>query len=161
MKPPIFFKLIKIFFNLVQIFFKLVQIFFKLDKIFSTDLVHVHHSLDSVDFSGALHGLSLPPDAGEGDVGGEEEEETQESEERDDDGGQIQTSLSSITGGTGSITLHWGTIGLSRSTIGVRLRCTITIIPSDSGAIDTGGDHESSGGESSVCRHVNYVMTNW
>ena len=69
-----------------------------------TDLVHVHHLGDSVGLPGVfISGLSLPPDAGEGDVGGEEEEQTQESQERNDDGGEVQTSLSSIGGSSGTI----------------------------------------------------------
>ena len=34
--------------------------------------------------------MKIPPDGGEGDVGGEEEEETNEGEQGDDQGGQVQ-----------------------------------------------------------------------
>ena len=53
-------------------------------------LVHVHHPLHHVGLSGVLNGLSLPPDGGEGHVGGEEEEETNEGEQGDDQGGQVK-----------------------------------------------------------------------
>ena len=34
--------------------------------------------------------MIIPPDGGEGDVGGEEEEETNEGEQGDDQGGQVK-----------------------------------------------------------------------
>jgi len=42
-------------------------------QIFCLYLVHVHHSLNSIDRNfGIINSLSLPSDAGEGDIGGEE-----------------------------------------------------------------------------------------
>jgi len=53
-------------------------------------LVHVHHSLNSIDRNfRVINGFSLPSDAGQSDIGGEEEEETEESQEWDDDGGEV------------------------------------------------------------------------
>ena len=95
-------------------------------------LVHVHHPLNHVGLSGALDGLSLPPDGGEGHVGGEEEEETEEGEEGDDDGGEVEASVGSIGGGrVGGV---WSTVSLCRSTVGVGLRGSVALISPDSGS---------------------------
>ena len=101
-------------------------------------LVHVHHSLDSIDLSLGLNGLSLPSDSGQGDIGGEEEEQTEESQQRDDDGGQVQSSLGSIRWSS-IITLHRSSISLGWSTISVWFRSTVSIISPDSGPANSRG----------------------
>jgi len=115
----------------------------------NNSLVHVHHSLNSIDRNfGIINSLSLPSDAGEGDIGGEEEEEAEEGQEGDDDGGEVKTSLSSssIRWGRSSITLNRSSIRLSRSSISILLRSPISVISPDSGPVDNGGgEHEGSG----------------
>ena len=111
-------------------------------------LVHVHHPLNHVGLSGILDGLSLPPDGGEGHVGGEEEEEAEEGEEGDDDGGQVEASVGSIGGGrVGGV---WGPVGLCRSTVGVGLRGSVALISPDSGSESEGGEED---GGSNVTQH--------
>ena len=111
-------------------------------------LVHVHHPLNHVGLSGILDGLSLPPDGGEGHVGGEEKEEAEEGEEGDDDGGQIEASVGSVgrgrVGGVGS------TVGLCRSTVGVGLRGSVALISPDSGSESERCEEESG---SNVTQH--------
>ena len=111
-------------------------------------LVHVHHPLNHVGLSGILDGLSLPPDGGEGHVGGEEEEEAEEGEEGDDDGGQVEASVGSIGGGrVGGV---WGPVGLSRSTVGVGFRGSVALISPDSGSESEGCEED---GGSNVTQH--------
>ena len=111
-------------------------------------LVHVHHSLNHVGLAGILDGLSLPPDGGEGHVGGEEEEEAEEGEKGDDDGGEVEASVSSVGGSrVGGV---WSSVGLCRGAVGVRLRGSVAIISPHSGSESEGGEED---GGSNVTQH--------
>ena len=115
-------------------------------------LVHVHHPLNHVGLSGVLNSLSLPPDGGEGNVGGEEEEETEESEERDDDGGEVKSGVGGVRGSrVGGVR---GSVGLSRGSVSVRLRGSVGIISPNSGSGGDGGEENCS---SAVSEHGVYV----
>jgi len=93
---------------------------------FDNGLVHVHHPLHHVGLSGVLNGLSLPPDGGEGDVGGEEEEESEQGEQGDDDGGEVKSGVGGV--GRGRVGGVRSSVGLSRGSVSVRLRGSVALI---------------------------------
>ena len=106
-------------------------------------LVHVHHSLNHVGLAGILDGLSLPPDGGEGHVGGEEEEQAEEGEEGDDDGGEVEASVGSVRGSrVGGV---WSSVSLSRGSVGVGLWGSVAIISPHSGSESEGCEEDGGG----------------
>ena len=86
---------------------------------FFSDLVHVLDPGDEVggDVSGIL-GVPLPPDGGQGHVGGEQEKQTDKGENRDDDGGEVQASAAGGSVGGGAVGRLGGSVGLRGRLVG-------------------------------------------
>ena len=118
---------------------------FKISLFHDVYLVHVHHPLNGGDLGLGVDGLSLPPHAAQGHVGGEQEEEAEQGQQGDDDGGQVEASLGgSIGGGAHAVTLHRGAVSLGGSSVSVGLGSSVTIVPPDPGS---GHGHGGQQGE--------------